>query len=254
MPHIFISYRREDTGYVANILADKIRAAFGADSVFMDVDTIPLGVDFRDHINQAVAQCNVLLAIIGDHWFVQSDNASQRRIDEAGDFVRLELEAALNRNIPVIPVLASKAKMPSPEDLPDALKPLAFRHATELRSGRDLNHHLDELIQGVRFHLKPKLEKPEEGEKPEDAISQEWTATYEDNKIRVTNWWTWSGKGEAKLYVNSDCVDTTTGFTLKGVVQDRAGADHVVEVLFGGMLTVKAKIMVDGVKIGGDLL
>ena len=251
MPHIFISYRREDSGYVANILADRIRAAFGADSVFMDVDTIPLGVDFRDHINQAVSRCEVLLAIIGDHWFVQSDDSSQRRIDEAGDFVRIELEAALNRNIPVIPVLASKAKMPSSEELPDSLKPLAFRNATELRSGRDMNHHLDELIQGLRFHLKPRAK--ENGEKPDGATSQEWTATYEGNSIRVTNWWTWAGQGEAKLYLNGDCVDTNTGSSLRGVFRDDAGVDHVVEVLFGGLVTVKAKISIDGVKIGGDL-
>src|SRR4051794_15294943 len=114
MPKIFISYRREDGAYVAGMLRDELQQRFGPGSVFLDVDNIPFGVDFRDHINRAVGQCDILLALIGDRWFGAGSNG-QRRIDSPTDFVRLELEAALSRRIPTIPVLTNYSKMPAPE-------------------------------------------------------------------------------------------------------------------------------------------
>ncbi len=289
MPRIFISYRRDDSGYVADILADRIRATFGPDSVFMDVDAIPLGVDFREHINNALAQCDILLAIIGENWAAKSADGSKRRIDEPTDFVRMELETALARNIPVIPVLAGKATMPSAHDLPATLEPLSFRNATELRSGRELDHHVETLIRGLRVHMAPDerssktaakslpkkaaksqlttaaknqpktpaTSKPKTAakSKPKDAFKKEWTASYEGNRIRVTNWWTFSGEGEAKLFINNTCVDSSTelsAVSLHGTVKGPDGADHIVKVFFGGLLTVKVKISVDGVQIGGD--
>ena len=269
MPHIFISYRRDDAEYVANILADRIRATFGAESVFMDIDTIPFGVDFRKYIHDAVARCHVMLAIIGDDWLVQSADSSQRRIDEDADFVRLELEAALAREIPVIPVLIGRAKMPRRQDLPASLELLAFRNATELRPGRDMNHHLEQLIGSLRSHLEAVPKSPNEvepnltgdavklaePEMPADAVTNEWTASYEGHQIKVTNWWHGSGKGLAKLYVDGICVDSTSEMSnasLRGTIQDRTGTVHVLAVEFGGILTVKAKILVDGIKIGGD--
>lgn len=279
MSRIFISYRRDDAGYVAGILADRIHGTFGAGSVFMDVDTIPLGVDFRKHINHAVAQCEVLLAIIGDNWLAKSPDSSKRRIDEPSDFVRIELEAALARNIPVIPVLVGSATMPSPHELPTALEPLAFRNASELRSGRDMNHHVDVLVRGLRVHLavderssKTDSTGPLKGvfskewilsydrqqvgrqleqqsKKPWYALSREWTASYDGNQIRVTYWWT-SGETGYGLYINGTCVDITC--PLRCTVQDQGGSDHIVEVVFGGWIGTKAKISVGGVQIGGD--
>lgn len=153
MAHIFISYRRADAGYVANVLGERIRDAFGESSVFIDVDTIPLGIDFREHINKAVSECDVLLAIIGDKWLTLQDAAGQRRIDEPADFVRIEIEAAIKRNIPVVPILIDNATMPAPAALPESIRQLAFRNAAELRAGRDMNHHIDLLIRNLRTHV-----------------------------------------------------------------------------------------------------
>jgi hypothetical protein len=241
MAHLFLSYRREDAGYVAGLLAERLRQAFGPGSVFMDVDTIPLGVDFRAHVQEAVARCDVLLALVGDGWL------TTRRIDDPGDLVRVEIETALARGIPVVPVLVGKARMPAPEDLPPSLEPLAFRNATELRSGRDLEHHVEVLIAGLRESLR------------EGSHRKEWSATYEGHRIRVTNWWGLGAtptllKGGARLYVDDACVDESNAERRKltATVRDRGGVDHALEVRFGGFLTVKARILVDGRQVGGD--
>lgn len=156
MPQIFLSYRRNDNPYAADNLSDKLQQHFGKGAVFFDVDTIPLGVDFREHIANAVGKCDVLLAIIGVQWLQAVDKQGNRRLDDPSDFVRIEIESALKRNIPVIPVLINEAEMPSADDLPPSLKDMAFRNAIELSSGRDRHQHLELLIQGLEsiFGLK----------------------------------------------------------------------------------------------------
>ena len=163
MAKIFVSYRRDDAGYVAGMLGERLRKAFGRDSVFIDLDTIPFGTDFRDHISTAVSECDVLLALIGDEWLTLCADDGRRRIDDPADFVSIEIEAAMNREIPVIPVLIHSAEMPRPEDLPDQLRSLAFRNGAELRAGRDLNHHVELLIRDLQKHLTPSLPQPAVG-------------------------------------------------------------------------------------------
>ncbi|MFM9964341.1 MAG: TIR domain-containing protein [Planctomycetaceae bacterium] len=150
MTRIFISYRRDDTGYIASMLADKLAATFGNDSVFLDVDNIPMGVDFRSHIDSAVARCDVFVALIGDHWLDVQTSDGTRRLDDPTDFVRIELESALRRDIPIIPVLSEGATMPRESDLPSTLAPFAFRNAAELRSGKNLRFHMDALLKGIQ--------------------------------------------------------------------------------------------------------
>ena len=133
---IFISYRRDDTEGEAGRLFDDLVRTFGDDSVFMDVAGINPGIDFRKAIDDNVATCGVLLAMIGPGWATIGDSAGHRRLDEATDFVRLEIAAALSRNIAVIPVLVHDAKMPHPDQLPDNLKSLAYRNSVELTHAR----------------------------------------------------------------------------------------------------------------------
>lgn len=154
MPHIFISYRRDDSAYVAGMLSQRLRAVFGADSVYIDIDAIPFGIDFREHIQNAVHKCDVLLAVIGKHWLSIEPESGKRRIDDPADFVRIEIEAAIKRNIPVVPILIDNTAMPSAAELPEALASLAFRNAAELRAGRDMDHHLELIVNGLRQLLK----------------------------------------------------------------------------------------------------
>jgi sulfatase modifying factor 1 len=158
MPRIFISYRREDSEHITGRIHDRLGPHFGSDNVFMDIDTIPFGVDFRKHLDQAVSQCDVLLAVIGENWLdVQHRDGprqGQRRLDDPSDFVRIEIQSALARGIPVIPVLVGRAGMPSEQDLPVGLKDLAFRNAAEVRGGKDFHAHVERLLRGVEQMLR----------------------------------------------------------------------------------------------------
>ena len=147
MTKIFLSYRRQDSVGVAGRIYDRLRTHFGDDAIFMDIDAIPFGLDFREHITSAVDQCGVLLAVIGPHW--AGETGAPRRIDDPRDFVRIEIEAALERNLPVIPILFDRARMPGEADLPPSLAPLPYRNAIDLDQGRDFHHHIDRLIKGI---------------------------------------------------------------------------------------------------------
>ena len=151
MAKIFISYRRQDSAGVAGRIYDRLCAHFGKGAVFMDIDNIPFGVDFREHIDAAVGQCDVVLAVIGPRWVGKA--FIRRRIDEPKDFVRVELESALRRNLPVIPILIDNAGMPGEADLPPSLTRLSFRTAIEVDHGRDFHLHIDRLIRGIDFHF-----------------------------------------------------------------------------------------------------
>jgi len=133
---IFISYRREETAYPAGWLYDRLADRFGGGQVFKDVDSIQLGDDFVEVITSAVGSCDVLLALIGDQWLTITDEHGRRRLDDPDDFVRLELEAALTRNVRVIPILVEGARMPRAEELPASLSRLARRQALELSPAR----------------------------------------------------------------------------------------------------------------------
>jgi hypothetical protein len=133
-------------------------ARFGRDKVFMDVSGIPLGRDFRKHLNHEVGKCGVLLAVIGDYWLdarhEDGPRKGQRRLDDPGDFVRLEIEAALAREIPVVPVLVGRASMPHEKDLPDGLKALAYFQAAEVRAGPHFHDQAERLISGIEKYVR----------------------------------------------------------------------------------------------------
>ena len=118
----------------------------------MDVAAIEPGRDFRKAIDQSVATCSVLLALIGQEWLESKDSLGRKRLDDINDFVRIELASALRRDIPVIPVLVRGAKMPHAEQLPDDLKDLAYRNAVELTHAR-WKSDVQVLIRALRPHL-----------------------------------------------------------------------------------------------------
>jgi hypothetical protein len=136
MGGIFISYRREDAAGHAGRLFDRLSEHFGRDRVFMDVSDIEPGVDFVEAIETAVGACEVLVVIVGKDWLKAVDASGRRRLDDPQDFIRLEVAAALKRNIRVIPVLVRGAPVPPPEALPPELEKLARRNAVELSDNR----------------------------------------------------------------------------------------------------------------------
>jgi TIR domain/FHA domain len=133
---IFISYRRDDAAGDAGRLYDRLLGHFGSHEIFRDIDNISPGADFLALMEQAVGSCQVLLAVIGRNWVGTRPDRKVRRIDQPDDWVRLEVAAALRLHVEVIPVLVQKAEMPSGDDLPAELKPLARRPTLRLDDGR----------------------------------------------------------------------------------------------------------------------
>lgn len=169
MRAIFISYRRDDSEGEAGRLFDDLVNHFGEASVFMDVAAIQRGRDFRKAIDESVATCGVLLALIGKNWVDAKNEKGDRRLEDPSDFVRIETASALKRDIPVIPVLVHGATMPSADQLPDDLKELAFRNGCELTHARwssDLQLLIKDLGAYVELN-KPAATAPvEPGPKP----------------------------------------------------------------------------------------
>src|SRR3954447_22933062 len=131
MTSIFISYRRTDAPGHAGRLFDRLVDRFGPTSVFKDLDSMEPGADFVEVIEETVARCDVLVAVIGPDW-LSAEQGGGRRLNDPQDWVRLEVANALKREIRVVPVLVAGARMPSAADLPDDLQALARRHAVEL--------------------------------------------------------------------------------------------------------------------------
>jgi hypothetical protein len=128
---MFISYRRNDTAGPVRALYEALGAHFGQGRVFVDLDSLSPGADFVEATRQGIGSFGIVLAVIGRHWLVESDG--RRRLDDPQDFVRLELEVALEQNAQVIPVLVDGATMPAAHELPAPLQPLARRNAAVLR-------------------------------------------------------------------------------------------------------------------------
>jgi hypothetical protein len=149
---IFISYRREDSEGEAGRLADDLAENFSQGSVFMDVDAIQPGRDFRKAIEENIHKCSVLLAVVGPGWLESKDALGQKRLEDSNDFVRLEISSALQRDIPVVPVLVRAAKMPRAEQLVPDLRELAYRNAVELTHAR-WKSDLQILIRALKPYL-----------------------------------------------------------------------------------------------------
>ncbi len=132
---IFISYRRQDSAYPAGWLYDRLAERFGPEQIFKDVDSIELGDDFVEVITNAVGSCDVVLALIGKKWLRISDSG-QRRLEDPNDFVRLEIEAAIERQVMLIPILVDGATMPRADQVPESIAAMVRRQALELSPNR----------------------------------------------------------------------------------------------------------------------
>ncbi len=152
---VFICYRRNDSADVTGRLYDRLLKEFGRKYVYKDVDTIPIGVDFREHINALITRCDVLLAIIGRHWLESAGADNRRRLDDAQDPVRIEIATALRRGIPVVPVLVGGSSIPDADALPEDIAGLAFRNGTQVRPDPDFHRDMDRLITGIKGENHP---------------------------------------------------------------------------------------------------
>ena len=164
---VFISYRRSDSAGYAGRLMDRLKTELGQDLLFMDVETIPLGSNFEKVLHEEIGKCHVLLALIGPTWCDARHENGKRRLDDAKDFVRMEISAGLQRDIPLIPILLDGAKMPRADQLPNELKGLTSRNGLDVRHASfnedvaRLAHSLKEqLDRGGAQHAKTQVSDP----------------------------------------------------------------------------------------------
>ena len=159
MSGIYLSYRRMEAAAYAGRLFDHLNRHFGPDSVFMDIGSIASGQDFAQVIESALNACDVVLVLIGSTWTTSTGQDGRRRLDDPKDWVRLEVAAALRRNVLVVPVLIDGARIPDPASLPEELRPLCQRHARELTDTRwsyDVGELVKDLEKTVRSSKKLK--------------------------------------------------------------------------------------------------
>jgi hypothetical protein len=145
---IFISYRRSDSAPWAGRIYDTLIETWGEDQVYMDIDTIAPGDDFRSAITETLNRSDVVLVIIGPAWLNTTDETGKRRLDDRADVHRSEIVSSLTRDVRVIPVLVGGATMPEASDLPAAMRPLAYRNAVEI-DDRHFHSHLESLREAL---------------------------------------------------------------------------------------------------------
>ncbi|MBF6592540.1 MAG: TIR domain-containing protein, partial [Ktedonobacterales bacterium] len=155
MDKIFISYRREDSAATSGRIYDRLRDHFGKENVFIDVDSIPPGVNFERYIADILRQCGVQLAIIGPRWLDIRGKDGRRRLDDPQDPVRLEIEGALAQRIPIIPLLVEGATMPDPASLPPTLRELVKHHGMPVRYNPDFDGDMRRVIAAIEGWLTP---------------------------------------------------------------------------------------------------
>jgi hypothetical protein len=149
LPRIFVCYRRTDAPAHAGRIYDRLVERFGTDNVYRDLDSTTPGADFAEVINQTIAKCDAVVAVIGKDWRSVTGQWRRRRLqDDSGDWVLREIAAALKRNIRVVPVLVEGAKMPDAGELPEDVQVFARRHAVEL-SETAWTLQLDRLIDSL---------------------------------------------------------------------------------------------------------
>lgn len=143
---IFLSYRRSDSNDVSGRIYDRLASHFGAATIFKDVHSIPYGEDFPSYIQEQIARCKVLLAVIGPTWLTVTKDG-QRRLENPADWVRLEIQTALeNEKIAVIPLLVGKTRLPAKAELPEVLMPLATLNSAQARPDPDFHQDMKRLI------------------------------------------------------------------------------------------------------------
>ncbi len=149
MSGILISYRREDSAGHAGRLYDRLVRDFHEVKVFMDVEQIASGDDFARAIEDIVQTCDVLLVVIGKRWLTAADQYGQRRLDKSDDWVRMEVGAALTRNIRVIPLLIDDAALPTAEALPGDLVRLTSLQAHPINH-LTFHQDVDRLVDRIK--------------------------------------------------------------------------------------------------------
>jgi hypothetical protein len=144
---VFLSYRRNDSSGYTLAIYQKLKEALGDEKVFMDLDDIPHGTDFSEHLEKVLDNATTVLIMIGEGWLNASNNQG-RRLDDPDDFVRIEVATALRRDVRVIPVLLKQAQMPTEAELPEDLQALSRRNAIRIHDDQ-FDGSIQKLVKSI---------------------------------------------------------------------------------------------------------
>jgi TIR domain len=199
---IFLSYRRTDSADIAGRIRDCLVAHFGRHRVFKDVDSIPIAVEFRKHIQEQIRQ-SVVVVLIGPTW-ASSEMNGIKRLHDTEDFVRMEIETALDLKLPVIPTLVTNAIMPSKDILPDSIRMLTSLQDMQVRPDPDF--HTD--IKSAIFKLEQLIQPIETTNRPPHRFLQELSKNCQDwyNEI---------------IHALADIRQLASDFTINSLTRDR---------------------------------
>jgi hypothetical protein len=142
---VFISYRRDDSEDITGRIHDHLERLIDRESLFRDVDNIPPGVRFDTHLDDALQNCGLVLAIIGPDWVTP-------RLSEPQDHLRLEIEYALRREIPIIPVLVRDADIPTASEIPESIANLVLYNGAVVHSGGGFKSSVESLAEAIKLH------------------------------------------------------------------------------------------------------
>jgi hypothetical protein len=151
--NVFVSYRREESAHVAGRIYDHLEREFGVGNVFFDVEDIPVGVDFRSHIRNALLKSQALVLVMGKQWadrFRGSATWFSWRVSRTIDYVRVEIELALDHNVRILPLLVDGAHMPSETDLPAKISQICYYQAAPIRAGRDFRLDIARVVEAIK--------------------------------------------------------------------------------------------------------
>ena len=154
MVTVFLSCRHADSSSVAGRIADRLQLHFRTGTILYDVDAREPGGEFRDYLNDRLDHSDIFLAIIGDGWLDAKGSDGSRLLEDSGDSVRLEVATALKRqNFPVLPVLVGRAGVPTADELPGDLRPLANCAGIAVNSDADFDEQIGRLISAIEQQL-----------------------------------------------------------------------------------------------------
>lgn len=153
---IFISYRRSDSRVFTDRIYEYLAEHFGSEAVFRDVEAIQIGQKFPVRIQQAVDACQVMIVVIGPDWATVTGKDGKQRLANPNDWVRKEVEGALARGIPIIPLLIEDTRLPAADALPESLKPLRQYNSAPAHSAPYFQFDMKQLTES----LEKIIEKP----------------------------------------------------------------------------------------------
>ncbi len=148
--NLFISYRREEAGHVAGRIYDHLEREFGTSQVFLDVEKIEIGRDFRSEIRNALLRCQAMVLVIGQKWIKLFKRGWLGGLTSHADYVLTEIELALEHNVRILPVLVDGANMPSFAALPKSVRQISYLQAAPVRTGLDFRNDIRRVTDAIK--------------------------------------------------------------------------------------------------------